>query len=215
MLAFVDESGDPGFKFERGSSAYFAVSLVVFNEPEDANDLDKRIDLLRKELGLPANYEFKFNKCSREIKLQFLSACKPYNFFFFGLLIDKKALTGKGFQFKEPFYKYLTQLVFQNAKEHLEEATIIIDGSGSRDFRKSLEGYFKKKINSGTGLQAIKKIKIQDSHRNNLLQVADMVVGAMARTQSEGRRDQNEYWEIIAHRCLHLQRWPETLRPLS
>ncbi|MBI2934194.1 MAG: DUF3800 domain-containing protein, partial [Chloroflexi bacterium] len=30
MLVFVDESGDLGFKFERGSTQFFTIALVVF-----------------------------------------------------------------------------------------------------------------------------------------------------------------------------------------
>ena len=32
MLVFVDESGDPGLKLNKGSSAYFIVALVLFEE---------------------------------------------------------------------------------------------------------------------------------------------------------------------------------------
>jgi hypothetical protein len=36
MLAFIDESGDSGLKIDDGSSKYFVVSLVVFEEPKEA-----------------------------------------------------------------------------------------------------------------------------------------------------------------------------------
>lgn len=36
-LIFVDESGDTGFKFEKGSSRFFVLVLVIFDRPEDAN----------------------------------------------------------------------------------------------------------------------------------------------------------------------------------
>ncbi len=32
MLVFIDDSGDPGFKFEKGSSKYFVIALVIFKE---------------------------------------------------------------------------------------------------------------------------------------------------------------------------------------
>ena len=30
MLVFIDESGDPGFKVEKGSTPVFAVAMVIF-----------------------------------------------------------------------------------------------------------------------------------------------------------------------------------------
>jgi hypothetical protein len=34
VLVFIDESGDPGFKLERGSSPVFVVAMVIFQTSE-------------------------------------------------------------------------------------------------------------------------------------------------------------------------------------
>ena len=49
MLVFIDESGDPGLKFGSGSSDYSVVTLVVFEENEDADFADSKIHL---QLGI-------------------------------------------------------------------------------------------------------------------------------------------------------------------
>lgn len=72
------------------------------------------------------------------------------------------------------YYKYASSLVFENAKEVLTEATVIIDGSGSREFPRQLQSYLKRRIND-PGQRAIRKVKLQDSSRNNLVQLVDMV----------------------------------------
>ena len=51
MLVFIDESGDSGLKVTQGSSRYFTVSLVVFEDHDEALACDKRIELLKRELG--------------------------------------------------------------------------------------------------------------------------------------------------------------------
>lgn len=199
----MDESGDPGLKLGCGSSKDFVVTLVVFEENEEAEALDKRISLLRHELRLNPNYEIKFNKCNREIRERFLSVIMPYNFFYFAIAINKEKLYGEGFGYKESFYKYASGLVFQNAKTHLHDATIIIDGSGSKDFRNQLGNYLRKKISGGY----IKKIKLQDSKRNNLLQLVDMVSGAIKRSFT-GKDDAKVYRDIIKSREIYVQVWP-------
>lgn len=36
MLVFLDDSGDPGFKLDRGSSAFFVIACVIFEDKLDA-----------------------------------------------------------------------------------------------------------------------------------------------------------------------------------
>jgi hypothetical protein len=51
MLVFIDESGDPGLKPDSGSSDYFIVTLVVFEDNDEALATDHRIECLKKELS--------------------------------------------------------------------------------------------------------------------------------------------------------------------
>lgn len=210
MLVFVDESGDPGLKIDKGSSEYLIVALVLFEENEDAGDCDLRINLVRKELGLPEYFEFHFNKNHPSIRKAFLEAVARYSFWYLGIVINKKKLYGKGFQYKESFYKYATSLVFENAKSRLDEAIVTLDGSGSRDFRKQMQAYLMKRINEEKGpSKRIKRVKVQKSLNNNLIQLADMVAGAIARSYKKGKRDSKIYRRIIEHRELFVQLWPK------
>jgi hypothetical protein len=112
MLMFIDESGDAGLKVHAGSSKYFIVGLVAFEDHDEAQAADDRIDLLRREMGVPDRFEFHFNKMKPNQRKEFLLAISPYDFFYWGIVINKAKLTGRGFQFKESFYKYACGLVF-------------------------------------------------------------------------------------------------------
>ncbi|HNU81404.1 MAG TPA: DUF3800 domain-containing protein, partial [bacterium] len=82
MLVFIDESGDSGLKIEKGSSRYFTIGLLVFEDNEEALNCDQRIKSLKKELGLPENYEFHCKRNSDKVRRAFLVAVSPYNFFY-------------------------------------------------------------------------------------------------------------------------------------
>lgn len=204
MLVFIDESGDTGRKLNLGSSRYFVIALVLFEDNDEAIACDQKISLLRRELRLREDYEFKFNKMRREQRETFLRAVIPYSFFYFGIVINKdpKKLYGDGFMIKESFYKYACSLVFESAKPHLKDATVIIDGSGSREFKRQLQTYLRKKTGG-----AIKKVKMQSSHSNNLIQLADMVAGSVHRSFSK-KGDKDVYRPIIKPRELRVQVWP-------
>lgn len=209
MLVFIDESGDPGLKIDQGSSRYFTVSLVVFEENDEALACDQRIELLKRELNWDQSSEFHFKSNSDRVREAFLQAVMPYSFFYYSIVINKdpKKLWGDGFKDKMSFYKYACSLVFENAKDKLDCATIIIDKSGNLDFRRQLEKYLKTKANTNT--RKIKKIKMQDSNRNNLLQLADYVAGAINRSINDKRKYKDKYRKIINRREMQVQIWPK------
>lgn len=209
MLVFVDESGDSGLKLGKGSSEFFVLTLVIFTGNEQANTSDMAVDAIRTILNLNDRTEFKFNKLNDKGRRYFLSSVSNHQFTYYSVVINKAKLTGKGFSFKEPFYKYVCQIAFNNCREYLQDATIVIDGSGSREFRQQLQTYIKGKINDKNELRAcIKKVKIDDSKKNNLLQLADMICGAVARSYT-AKKDNPPYRSLIKRREGYVQFWPK------
>ncbi|UMX47420.1 MAG: DUF3800 domain-containing protein [Candidatus Nealsonbacteria bacterium DGGOD1a] len=209
MLVFIDESGDPGLKIDKGSSRFFVIGLVIFEDNDEAAACDQRIELLKRELGKQPSDEFHFKTNLNRVKETFLKAVSPYNFFYYGIVINKdpKKLYGEGFKNKESFYKYACGLVFENAKEKLRNSIIIIDKSGNLDFRNQLGKYLRRKMNGKDRI--IKKIKMQRSESNNLLQLADYIAGVIYRSVRNERKKADDYRKIIAHREIYVQIWPK------
>ena len=182
MLIFIDESGDTGRKLNRGSSRYFIVSMALFSDLDEAERCDKRIELLKGEIGKLPSFEFHFSHNSDKVRMNFLKAIHPYKFVYFSVVIDKnpKKLWGPGFNNKESFYKYACQMAMTNALPFFDSATVILDKSGSPDFRSRLAKYLRSKIKDKEG-KSIKKLKQQRSSSNNLLQLADYITGIVNR----------------------------------
>jgi hypothetical protein len=208
MLLFIDESGDPGLKIDRGSSRYFIVTLLAFEDHSEAQAAEERINLLRIEMGFNERFEFHFNKMKPSQRKQFLSAIAPYDFFYWGIVIDKTKLTGSGFHLKESFYKYACGLVFENAKLRLSNTIVVIDESGNKDFGRQLKNYLSRRLKDDSGRCLIRKLKTQDSKKSNLLQMADMIVSSLARACGE-KRDAKDYRKLVAHREIYVQFWPK------
>lgn len=78
--------------------------------------IEQRIALLRRELGLAETFEFHFSKLKRPWREEFLRSLATHEWFYFSAVLNKAKLSGKGFQFPDPFYKYACGLAFQNAK---------------------------------------------------------------------------------------------------
>ncbi|MFA6518596.1 MAG: DUF3800 domain-containing protein [Candidatus Shapirobacteria bacterium] len=58
MLIFIDESGDAGFRIQKGSSAHFVISLVIFDDELDAEETALKIKRLKKSYFTPFPYEW-------------------------------------------------------------------------------------------------------------------------------------------------------------
>lgn len=211
MLVFVDESGDSGRKILNGSSLYFVVAAVTFEDFDEANACDQRIDRLRDELNLAPNYEFHFSKNSKKVRQAFLNAVSPYPFFYhvFALNKDPQKLWGPGFDNKSSLYKYAVGVTFENAKAWLDNAIVVIDQSGNKQFQGELARYLRKRIKDSEGKRLIKKVKQQRSQGNNLLQLADYVA-CVSNRYIAGKTDALELrGRYLCTHEISLQVWPK------
>ncbi len=66
----------------------------------------------------------------------------------------------------------------------MNEAKAVIEQCGDRDFRLRLATALKRKMNNEEGIRRIRKVQMEASHSNNLLQLADMIRGSLARDYS-------------------------------
>jgi hypothetical protein len=103
MLVFVDESGDPGLQLDHGSSRYFIVTIVLFEEDDEAESADQRINLLRRELRIASNFEFHFSENKAAIRTALLKAIEPYNSFILVSSLIKKSYMEKVLNSKNLF----------------------------------------------------------------------------------------------------------------
>lgn len=195
MLVFIDESGDSGFKLDRGSTAVFAVAMTIFEDHEQAARVGATIDALRG--NWPSIKEFKFSKCSRDIRDAFFEAVTPFEFRVRSIVVQKELIhSGKLRTDKEAFYKFFvkTMLKFDNGR--LNGARIVIDGSGERAFKRDLQAHLKRH----TGEGAIKDVRMKDSHGDALVQLADMCVGAVARSYRPDRADNGRWRKMLRNK---------------
>ena len=206
MLVFVDESGDTGMKLGRGSSEYFVVTAVRFAENSEALRCDERIASLRAELRVTP--EFHFANTSHKKRLAFLDAVNQFDFTFNSVVFNKRRLYGPAFRYKRSFYKAAVNYTFQNILEHLDHAKVVLDKTGDKDFTRSMQSYLKRQTRRTDGTPRIKKVSSEDSKKNNLLQLADMLCGAVARSFLRTKKEARAYRSAVSQREEHVQYWP-------
>lgn len=97
-------------------------------------------------------------------------------------------------------YNYVTKLVLKHDDGLIHEATLVVDKRlpGIMN-RRHFDTYLQRELNSGR--RRLKDIKHHDSERDNLLQVADMVAGAIHRQY--GPRQDASFLDLISRQVSH------------
>lgn len=195
MLVLIDESGCPGFKLTKGSTPYFIVAMVIFKDFSEAEKTSKSIGALKQTLNI--NPEFKFSKSRFEIRDKFFEAVNPYDFKVQALVVNKRNIHSPKLRSDtDAFYNFFVKTLMKYDNNVLQNATIKIDSSGDKEFKNVLSAYLRKQLGQGK----IKKFNYCDSKKDNLIQLADMVAGAIARKYSLSRKDASRWFEMLRKR---------------
>lgn len=205
MLVLIDESGDCGLKFDRGSSDFFTCVAVVFSSTFAADACDRSIDGLRRRLNKGLRYEFHFTNCSDAIRAAFFQTVASEEFTYAGFVVDKRKLYSERFNDPKKVYEFSVSIVCEHIRPLLDNSKIILDKSGDRAFRTKLEKGLKAQLIDTDGSCLIKKVAMEHSHSNNLIQLADMVCGAVGRSITSG---DGGYRRLVRGREKFVQIWP-------
>src|SRR3990167_5884188 len=168
MLVFIDDSGDPGFKLDKGSSSHFVIACVIFDDNLDAEETALKIKRLRRELKWHDLQEFKFNKTSKKIRLQFLDAVVACKFRVRAIVIDKVLVRNPELRGnKYSFYNYVIKEVLAKSEGSIVGAKVRLHGHEDRAYKRAALTYFRTQINLRRSI--VKDLKFVNSQSDNLI----------------------------------------------
>jgi hypothetical protein len=181
MLTFTfagDESGDASFDFEKGASRHFVVAMIATPSPDD---LRAALEKTRQDLNLADRYEFGFHKLhSGKLRNKVFASLSQMNFEAWAILVDKSAL-GKSFRAMTGLERYLffvAELIRCVPNEKRLDGTLILDEFGQPKQTKNELKRILKALNIKHGFR---RISIRRSKGEPLIQIADLVAGAIWR----------------------------------
>jgi Protein of unknown function (DUF3800) len=194
-----DEAGDVSLKFEKGASRYFVPAFIATQAPDS---LRNTLADLRQSLGLRATHEFKFHKMtSPDVRNQVFSTLARADFDAWALFVDKTRLpkifeTTEGI---EIYTHFITELLTIIPAELQKDATLILDEFGSTpDLRTELRRTMIKRHMP----RLFKRVIVRSSDRESLIQVADLVAGAIMRRDSQ---NDSETFDMISRKIRGLE----------
>ncbi len=200
MLIFIDDSGDPGFKLNKGSTSHFIIAMIIFDDDLEVEKTAVAIKELKRKIGFSDQTEFRFFKTNNRYKIKFLQTVAKFNFRIRCLVVDKANIRSQELRNnKNSFYAYFIKEVLKNNNNTIIDARIRLDGGGNREFRKSFITYLRRELNS-KDKKIMKNFKMVDSKRDVMIQMADMIAGSINRAQNKDKKDCNDYKNIIKNK---------------
>lgn len=182
-----DESGDVSFNFGKGASRYFVMAVIATVQPQA---LRQRLEEVRQELNLPAGYEFGFNAMgsSAVLRRKVFSRLRSANFSAWAIIVDKTTLPEpfKVMRRLDFYLFFVTELLQAIPAEQREGATLILDEFGGEPHL-SLE--FRRYMKRRNIPRHFNRVLTKRSKSEPLIQVADLVAGAILRRDSRGEAE--------------------------
>lgn len=179
MLVFIDDSGDPGFKIQKGSSKCFVITLVIFDDSLEAEKTSIAIKELRRKLKVFDYYEFKFNKMNKKFRVKFIETIKSFKFRIRAIVVRKEVIYSPRLKsYKEDFYNYIIMQVLKQSQGFIKNAKLKFDKRGEKSLRNQLRSYLSRELNNKSN-NIFSDLKFADSKQNTLIQLADVVAGSI------------------------------------
>lgn len=193
MIIFIDESGDPGFKIEKGSSRYFVISCIIFSNDIFVTQTINTIMDFKKNLKVSNYYELKFNKLNRSERVEFLKKVDRNHFSIITLIADKASHRIENNTARSWFeYNSLLLELLKHIPSKSKKIEICIDGSMNKTHKRILKSYLRKNLLPKSSL----KLQILDSRSNVLIQMVDVITGCIHKSFSDDM-DKDIYKEIV------------------
>ncbi len=220
MPTFIDESGDTGHELD--SATHFRLVAVWVPTQEVAEDFRDGIRQLRKQMKLPSAYEFKFAKTGAhpERRKAFFEVALRHEFRFTAASVDKRegewryadrrgihwaCAVSLAATLRETYRAEEARRVKAAGHDRPLGELVVVDDNQDQKFLATVKEEFGG-LASGCrpGASLVGKVKFRGSGPDDLIQLADMVCGAVA-----AHLDGDSTWyKMIATRCLGIMPIP-------
>lgn len=122
FVVYIDESGDEGFSFGKGSSEWFVLSAIITRKSRDLETV-KLVDKIRSKLGKPVKRPLHFRDLKHEQRLPFIAEIANADLRAVSVLVHKPSLKEPE-KFRERYrlyyyaVRYLSERVSWYCRDH-------------------------------------------------------------------------------------------------
>jgi hypothetical protein len=184
---FIDDSGDPGFHFERGSTRLLVVACLVFDSAEAINIVVQDIATIGLQQQRTNLNEFKFSKMRFGMAKQLLETVSKNDFRVSAVVVDKTIWKRGNPRDTSSLYPLVLANAISSVETFGNYINVKIDGKGNR--RSKLRDF-------SLPMPKIRKLRYVDSRSDVLIQLADVIAGCIRRAHDETDHANANYLQL-------------------
>lgn len=211
LVAFVDEFGDSGLNFNKGkTSSHFIVTAIII-EQDMVETAKNKLDNIRKNYFQGSEIKSSSVKNKQvDRRLLILKKLCEIDFSIFTVIVDKKQLVSKGFQYHDSFFKFCNRLVHDELYAAFPNLDIVADAHGGNKFIQSFTRY----VNEHQVLNDLfnhSSFQMSDSKEHSLIQIADFIGGTIAKGYDKTvlSADSPKFNDVIKSHISKIVEWPK------
>ncbi|MBU4360819.1 DUF3800 domain-containing protein [Patescibacteria group bacterium] len=159
---------------------------------EKEQEINNKINQLKKELDLTIDYEFKFSRCKNKYKKTFLETIKSLSLEYKAIFVDKRKLRKTDFNSQQIYCEMLRRLFYDN-NPPLYKTILILDEASAKIHHKEFNMILRKYLSKNV----VNKIKQKRSKNETMIQIADMISGSIFK---KIEKNEDKYYQIIKNK---------------
>ncbi len=210
ITAFADEFGNNSFDFQTQGS-HFIIATVI-TKTENLEKLREEIKNIRKKHNFQTG-EIKSSGVGQHHgrRKRIIEDIAKLDISVYAVVVDKRKLSGEGFNYKKSFYKFLNNLLYKELFRTFPNLDLNVDEHGGndfmREFKKYVEKHHHKTLFSGS------EFNIQNSKLNEFIQLADFVAGTLGYIFDDLKKSEHsdEFQRILSPKISSINYFPKEL----
>jgi len=207
--AFVDEYGTNSLEIEKqGVSSHFVVCALLIEEGklQETENYFEEIRKKRFQAGEMKSSGIGTNHNRRMIVIKDLVQA---NFGIYAFVIDKSKLTTKGFQYKQPFYKFCNRLLYDDLYKTFQSLRLCSDEHGGKEYMDGFRSYVSNRTIRNLFNQS--DFDFVSSKSDVLIQGADVFAGTIGKCFDNGAESpfRDEFFSIAKDNIIAIKEFPQ------
>ena len=194
----IDASGDAGLR--NSDTKQLVIAAVITDSEEKTMLLEEAINSFRRDLGWVDLHEFKFSKTEKSVIVDLINHVKGFEYRAYVVVLHKTQRdtksTPKG---KIPVYnQVMKELLIKVSKNN---QLVTIDGKSGKLYDKQVRAYLRQTLREKGIMDS--HIRFVDSRSNPLVQLADIIAGAVARSYKD-KTDSQKYVNLLNRKIISI-----------
>jgi hypothetical protein len=194
----IDASGEEEQK--KTDTDQLVIAAVITDDVDSKELLEEVINSFRRRLGWVDLHEFKFSKTNKNILVELLKTIRSCDYCAYVVVLDKTKIDTKSVvKGKVPIYnQVMKELLIKVSANH---QLVTIDGKTGRRYDKQVRVYLRQILKENGIVDS--RIRFVDSREDSLVQLADIIAGAVARTY-KNKPDARMYAELLQDKIVSI-----------